>query len=63
LVDQGFWCHNASSSSILPRPRHRGATHMRDSGRERFHATRSDPSGDISARGRHGARRRQRIVH
>lgn len=58
FVDQGFWRHDASSTSILPRPRRAGATHMRDSDRERIQATRSDPAGDISSRGRHGARRR-----
>lgn len=26
FVDQGFWCHDASSASILPRPRRGGAT-------------------------------------
>ena len=34
FVDQGFWRHDASSTSILPRPRHESATHMRDSERE-----------------------------
>jgi hypothetical protein len=34
FVDQGFWRHDASSTSILPRPRHGSATHMRDSERE-----------------------------